>query len=137
MNFSMFSAAVFFQSEAEHDVEESSRNSDLTSTEKSGRDRSENAASSSQVWHRDDNPFERSGREMHQRSSTRKPRREVQNQLTVVKLNQHNLEISNIRHIEKVFANVAEDDEIVLDQKVNVMICGLFVSMNAAILLHD
>ena len=82
---------------------------------------------------------------MHQRSCTRKPRREVQNQLTVVKLNHHNVEISNIRHIEKVFANVrhklnrAEDDEIVLDQKVNVMICGLFVSsaMNAAIHLHD
>ena len=60
---------------------------------------------------------------MHQRSCTRKPRREVQNQLTVVKLNHHNVEISNIRHIEKVFANVrhklnrAEDDEIVLDQK--------------------
>ena len=32
-------------------------NSDLTSTEKSVRDRSENSASSSQVWHRDDNPF--------------------------------------------------------------------------------
>ena len=43
-------------------------NSDLTSTKKSGRDRNENSASSSQVWHRDDNPFprtERSGREMN------------------------------------------------------------------------
>ena len=34
-------------------------NSDLTSSEKSRRDRSENPASSSQVWHRDDNPFSR------------------------------------------------------------------------------
>ena len=34
-------------------------NSDLTSTEKSGRDRNDNAASSSQVLHRDDNPFSR------------------------------------------------------------------------------
>ena len=45
-------------------------NSDLTSTEKSGRDSSENSASSSQVWHRDDKLFpstERSGPEMNQR----------------------------------------------------------------------
>ena len=48
----------------------------ITSTEKSGRDRNENSASSSQVWHRDDNPFpstERSGREVNQRSSPGKP----------------------------------------------------------------
>ena len=70
-----------------------------TSTQKSGRERNENSASSSQVWHRDDNLFpstERSGREMNQRSSNRKQRREVQNQLTEVKLNHHNLEISPI-----------------------------------------
>ena len=51
-------------------------NSDLTGPEKSGRERSENSASSSQVWHRDDNPFtstERSGRETNQRSSTGNP----------------------------------------------------------------
>ena len=105
-------------------------NSCLTSPEKSGRDRNENSASSSPVWHRDDNPFpstERSGRAMSQRSSTGKAVREVQNQLTKVKLNHHNLEISNTRYIEKVFANVRqklnrpEDDKIVLDQKVNVL----------------
>ena len=42
--------------------------SDLTSTETSGRDRIENSASHSQVWHREDNPFpstERPGREMN------------------------------------------------------------------------
>ena len=101
-------------------------NSDLLSTEKSGRDRSENSASSSQVWHRDHNPFpstERSGREMNQRSSTGKSGREVQNQLTEVELNHHNLEISSTRYIEKVLAtvrqklNLPEDDQIVLDQK--------------------
>ena len=50
-------------------------NSELASTEKSGRDSNENSASSSQVWHRDDKPFpsgERSGREVNQRSSTEK-----------------------------------------------------------------
>ena len=82
------------------------------------------------MWHRDDNSFpstERSGRETNQRSSTGKPGREVQNQLTEVKLNYHNLEISNIRYIEKVFANVRhklnrpEDDQTVLDQRVNVL----------------
>ena len=84
-------------------------NSDLTSTEKSGRDRSESSASSSHVSNRDDNPFpstERSGREMNQRSRTGKPGREEQNQLTEVTLNHHNLEISNSRYIEEVFANV-------------------------------
>ena len=43
-------------------------NFDLTSTKKSRRDRNEKSASSSQVWHRDDNLFprtERSGREMN------------------------------------------------------------------------
>ena len=48
-------------------------NSDLTSAERSGRDRNENSASTSQVWHKDDNPLpstERSVREMSQLSST-------------------------------------------------------------------
>ena len=71
---------------------------------------------------------------MSQRSSTRKPGREVQNQLAEVKLNHHNLEISDTRHIEKVFANVRqklnrpEDDQIVLDQTVNVLIWRLLMS---------
>ena len=51
---------------------------------------------------------ERSGREVNQRSSTGKPRREVQNQLKEVNLFHHNLDISNTRHIEKVFANVRQ-----------------------------
>ena len=86
-------------------------NSDLTSTEKSGRDRNEKSASSSEVWHKNVNPFpsaERSGREVEQRSSSGKLGREVQNQLTEVKLNHHNLEISNTRYIENVFANVRQ-----------------------------
>ena len=107
--------------------------SDFTNTEKSGRDRNENSASSSQVWHRDDNlppSTERSGREMNQRSSTGRPVCEVPNQPTKVKLNHHNLEISNTRHIEKAFVNVRqklnrpEDDQMVLDQKVNAFIWG-------------
>ena len=51
------------------------------------------------------------------------------NKLQVMKLNHHNLEISNTRYIEKVFANVRqklnrpEEDQIVVDQKkVNVLI---------------
>ena len=111
--------------------------SDLTSAERSVRDRVENSASSSQVWHRDDNLFpstERSGRQMTQRSSTWRLVREVQNQFTKVTLNHHNLEIPDTRYIEKVFANVRqklnrpESDRIVLDQKVNVLIWRLFMS---------
>ena len=123
-------------------------NSDLTSTEKPGRDRNENSASGSRVWHRDDNPFlstARWVREMNQRSSTRKPGREVQNELTETTLTQHNLEISNTRCIEIVFANVRqklvrpEDAQIVLDQKVNVLMSWLFMSttMKAAIHLGE
>ena len=91
------------------------------------------------------NPFpstERSGREINRRSSTRKPGREVQNELTVVKLKQHNLEISNTRYIEKVFANVRqklnrpEDDQVVLDQKVIVLIWGFFVSATRKAAIH-
>ena len=71
---------------------------------------------------------ERLWREMNQHSSTLEPGREVQNQLTEEKLNHHNLEISNARYIEKVFANVRqklnrpEDGQIVLDQNVNVLL---------------
>ena len=115
---------------------------------KSGRDRNEISASISHVWQRDDNPFpstERSGREVNQRSSTGKRRREVENQLTEVKLNHHNLEIPNTRHIEEVSANVRqkwnrpEDDQMVPDPKVNVLECSLFVSttMKAAIHLGE
>ena len=78
--------------------------SDLTSIEKSGRDRRENSASSSQVWHRDDNPFpstERSGREMTQRSCTGKMVREVQNQHSEMNLNHHSLEISILDTLRK------------------------------------
>ena len=75
--------------------------------------------------------------QMNQRASTRKRKCEVQNQFAEVKLNHHNLEISNTRHIEKVFANVRqtmnspEDDQKVLDQKVNVLIWGfMYVNIN-------
>ena len=109
---------------------------DLTSTEKSGRDSTENSASSSQVWHRGDYPLSINGksvREMNQRSSTRKSGPDLQNQLTEVKLNHHNLEISNTRYVEKVFADVRqklnrqEDDQTVVDQKVNVLIWRFFM----------
>ena len=60
---------------------------------------------------------------LNHRSSTGKPGREVQNQHAEVKLNHNNLEISNTRFIEKVFANVRqklfrpEGDQVVLIQK--------------------
>ena len=120
-------------------------NSDLTSTEKSGRDRNVNSALSSHVWHRDDNPVpstERSGREMNLRSSTRNPGREVQNQLTEVKLNHHNVEISHSRYLEEVFAKVQqklnrpEDDQIVLDQKVNELKWGFIMSTTMEAAIH-
>ena len=52
---------------------------------RSVRHRVENSASSSQVWHGDDNPCpstERSGRDMNLGSRTGRPVRGVQNQLT-------------------------------------------------------
>ena len=65
-------------------------------------------------------------------------------QLTEVKLNHNNLEIYNNRYIEKVFANVPqklnrpEDDQMVLDQKVGVLIWRLLMStMKAAIHLGE
>ena len=70
---------------------------------------------------------ERSVREMTQRSSTGQPVREIQNPLTEVKLNHHNLQISDTRYDEKVFAiiqqtfNCPEDDQM-LDQRINVLI---------------
>ena len=97
----------------------------------------ETSASSSQVWHRDVEPIpstERSGREMNQRSGTGRPEREVQKQLAKAKLNHHNLEISNTRYTENVFATVRpklnrpEDDQTVLGQKVNVKIWRLLMS---------
>ena len=71
--------------------------------------------------------FSSAAREMNQRSSIGRLGREVQNQLAKVKLNHHNLEVSNTRYIENVFAKVRqklnrpEDDQIKLDQKVNVL----------------
>ena len=59
-------------------------NFDLTSTEKSGRDRSETSVSSSQACHRDNNHFPGTER----------------SEITT------NLEISNSRYIEKVFTTV-------------------------------
>ena len=92
------------------------------------RARQKRKLSVTQVWYRDDNRFpstERSAREMNQRSSTRKPVREAQNWLTKVEPPQsRDLQYS----IHWVFANVRhkcsrpEDDQVVLDQKVNVLI---------------
>ena len=64
--------------------------------------------------HRGDNPFpstERSECELNQRSSTGRPVREVQNQGTEVKLAHHNLQVSDTRYIEKVFAKVRQNFE--------------------------
>ena len=86
-------------------------NSAFTSTERSVRDRVANSTSSSHEWHRDDNPFsstERSVRERSQRSSTGKLVRGIQNQVTEVKLDHHNLQVSDTRYIEKIFANVRQ-----------------------------
>ena len=114
-------------------------NSDLTSTEKLGRDRSENSASSFQVWHRGDNPIpstERSGREMNRRSSSGKRGREVQNQLTEVILDHHHLKISNTRYIENAFPHVRqklhrpENDQIVLDHKSHCIDMGIICVNN-------
>ena len=64
---------------------------------------------------------------MNQRSSTAgRTVREVQNQLTKVKLNHYNFEISNTRYIEKVFANVRKqlncpEGDQMLEQRVNVL----------------
>ena len=108
-------------------------NSDPTSTERSVQDSVENSASSSQVWHRDDNPFpstKSSEREMNQRSGTGRPVGGAQNQLTEVKLDHHNLQVSGTRYIENVFTKVRqklnrpEGDEM-LDQKVNVLMWRL------------
>ena len=92
----------------------------------------ENSASSSQVWHRDVEPIpstERSGREMNQRSGTGRPGREVQKQLAKAKLNHHNLEISNTRYTENVFATVRQKlNRPEDDQTVNVKIWRLLMS---------
>ena len=60
------------------------------------------------------------------------------------KLNHHNLKASTTRYIENVFANVRqkmnrpEDDQIVLDQEVNVLICFFMsTTMKAAIHLGE
>ena len=93
-------------------------------------DRSENSASSSQLWRRDDNLFPstvKSVRLINQRSGTVKLVRESQNQLKEVKLDRHNLQVSDNRYIEKVFTNVRQKldrlggDEM-LDQWVTVLI---------------
>ena len=102
-------------------------NSDLTGAERPVRGRVENSSSNCQVSHRSGNPFpstERSEREINQRSSTGRPMRGVQNQLTEVKL----LQVSDTRYIEKVLTNVRQklnrpDGDQMLDQRVNVLIC--------------
>ena len=119
-------------------------NSDLTSTDKSGRDRNENSASSSQVWHQNGNPrssTEKSRRDVNQRSSTEKSGRKVQNRLTETRLTHHILKIFNRPYLEKVFSNVQkkmnrpEDDQI-LDLKVSVLFWRLFVSATMKAAIH-
>ena len=73
-------------------------NSDLTSTETSGRDRNENSASSSQVRRRDDNLF----------PSTKKSGREAQNRLTATKLIHHYFDVSDTQYIGKFFTTKVE-----------------------------
>ena len=79
---------------------------------------------------------------MNQRSRTVKPGREAQNQLKEVKLNNHNLEISNTRYTENVFADVRqklnrpEDDQIVLDKGSQCVDMGLFMSTTTQAAIH-
>ena len=81
------------------------------------RHRVENSTSSSEEWVTDDNSF----------SSTGKLVPGIQNQLTEVRLENHKLQVSDKRYVEKVFANVRtkvhrlEDDQVP-DQRVNVLI---------------
>ena len=111
-------------------------NSDLTRCERSVPDRVEDSSSSSQVWHRGDNPFsstESSVREMNERPSTGKPVRGVQNQLTEVKLDHQNLQVFENRYIEKVLMNVRQklnrpEGDQMLDHRVNVLIWRLFMT---------
>ena len=120
--------------------------SHFTSTERSVRDRVGNLTSSSQAWHRGDSPFpgtERSVREIDQRSSTGRPVRGIQNQLSEVKLDHHNLQVSDFRYIEKVLTNFRQklnrrEGDQMLDQRVNVLIWRLLsTTMKAAIHLGE
>ena len=95
---------------------------------------SENPTASSQEWQRDDHPFSSTGKRVHG----------IQHQLFRMKLDHHNLEVSDHLFIEKVFTNVrqklnrSEDDQI-LDQRVDVLIWGWLLSttMKAAIRLGE
>ena len=119
-------------------------NSDLTSTEKFGRDSNENEASSSQVWHRSGNPrpcIEKSRRNVNQRSSTEKSGRDVQNRLTETRLTHQNLQIVNRPYLEKVFSNVQKkmnrpEDDQMLDLKVSVVIWRLSMSATMQAAMH-
>ena len=57
----------------------------------------------------------------------------IENQLARTKLDHHNMHISNNQYFEKVFTNVRHklnrlEDYQLLDQKVNVLTCGLLMS---------
>ena len=98
------------------------RNSVFTSTGRSMRNRVQNTALCSQEWQRDDNPFSSTGNRCGRKVSVQTPG----NRCAESRTNLQNLQTSDSLHIGKVFTNVRqkvnrpEDDQKVLDQRVNV-----------------
>ena len=58
----------------------------------------ENTASSSQVWHQNENTF----------SGIGKPVAKLRNRLSETRLIHHNFQMFNVNHLEKVFSNVRQ-----------------------------
>ena len=77
------------------------QSSDRSSTGKIARgvkDVNENTASSSQVWHQNENTRFGIGNQL----------RKMLDRLSETKLTHHNFEIFNVTHFEKVFSNVRQ-----------------------------
>ena len=115
--------------------QESGRHSVFASIGKPVRDRVRNPAMNSQERQRDGNPFSSTGKPVRsgvcERSSTRKPVRGIENQLARMKLDNHNMLISDNQYLEKDFTNFRQklnlwENEPILDQKTNVLIWGFF-----------
>ena len=104
-----------------------SRSSDRSGTGKpvatGAKDVNDNAASSSQVWHLNENtPY-----------CIGKPCAKTSNRLNEIRLTHHDFQIFNVDHLEKVFSNVRQKlsrlewDEM-LDVEINGMIWRIFIS---------
>ena len=78
--------------------------SDLTSTEKLERDRNENSASSSQVWHRNENPSSKP-REIEARCHLEMEARSKESTHRETRLTHHKQKIYKRQYLEKVFSN--------------------------------